>query len=222
LSHHPNTTLAVAAGVQQSRLNCNVTTGQILLVVGQIKAKDRVGIAIRQRHQIGTPNVEVSVKVGDPHSFGTTDSHDRFKGCCCSQRLFEVVFKARSIFFSIEHDIGAHGTSRHLGEFTESCQIHVLVRKEEHVDADLLSTEFHSSILVPRVFRVRLEQRRFFGCTHDTRLLTRTERTVSEVRLYGLEDTHLASDLLGDGKGCLECRSETRATLHRILGEHFR
>ena len=183
-------------------------TRHVLFVVRQVKGKHRIRVAVGQRQQVGTTNEKVSVKVGDAHAFGATNAHDGFKRGRGRQGFVELGFKARRVVRFVKVDVRVHGTRGALGQFTQRRQIHILVRKQIHVNANLLSTKFHSCILVPGNFR--FEQLDFIRRTHNTGLLPRFQSAITEIGQNRLKDGHFTTNLLHDGKGRLERRSEAR------------
>jgi hypothetical protein len=69
-------------------------------------------------------------------------------------------------------------------------------------DADLLAAELDGRVLVPR--DLGTEELDLVGAAHETGLLPGLEGAVAQVGHDGLEDAHLAPDLLHHGKGRLE------------------
>mmetsp|Transcript_12468 Transcript_12468/g.36210 ORF Transcript_12468/g.36210 Transcript_12468/m.36210 type:complete len:1217 (-) Transcript_12468:69-3719(-) len=219
LRHDTDATLSGAAGVQQRSLHRHVVGRHALLVVRQVECEDAFRVHVGQGHQIGSADVEVAVKVGDAHPLRATNSHDGLKGGFLHQRLVELLFETLGIALRIEGDVGKQRSVGQFGKLAERCKVHVLVREEEHVDADLLTAEFDGRVAVPRGGRA--QNLDFVGSSHQSRIFSWLQRSVTQIRHDGLEDAHFPAHLLHDGEGCLEGWSQAALRHDRPFHEHF-
>ena len=219
LRHDSNTATSLAVSVEQSRLYGHVIARQIFSIVGQIKTKDRIRVDVWKRHQIRSSNEKVAVIVRNSHSLGNTSSHHRLKGSSGSQCLVQLFLESWTIFFKIEHDIRIKRSGRIFGKISQRCQVDVGIWEDEHVDTDLLPTEFNRRILVP--FAIRAQEFHFGTRSHQRRIFSWFQGSITHIGLNRLEDQHFSTDLFHYSEGCLQGRTQTRLPGHRVLDKHF-
>mmetsp|Transcript_19926 Transcript_19926/g.32728 ORF Transcript_19926/g.32728 Transcript_19926/m.32728 type:complete len:256 (-) Transcript_19926:2010-2777(-) len=106
LCYHTNASLSLTTRVQQCTLNRHEGTIQIVFIMGKIKCKHGIRIAIRQRQQVRSTNEEISIEVGNFHPPRTPDAHHTFKCRVLCQGTDQLALKPWSIRIVVESRIG--------------------------------------------------------------------------------------------------------------------